>query len=187
MANKQKGGLRPVSGGQNNIKVMRFYCDGSANSSAISIGDVVKADSGGGVVLSSAGAGVANVGVVVGTFDTNQIPNGHPMSANASYKYLPASTVGYVDVALALPDAIFIGQSALTSYALTDVFAVANIVATTVNTTTHHSAMTLGALSGADFRILGKRDGANNDWGAVYCDVYVCALASIFFGASTAV
>lgn len=179
MANIVQYGLRPVSGGQNNVRVMRFKCDGSANTLAIGIGTVVQADAGGGVIASVAAAGLGNVGVVVGIYDTNQIPVGHPSSA-VSYKYLPASTVGYVDVALALPETLFVGQSAATSYAATDVFVGVNLVVAAVNTTTGHSGHNLGATGGSDFRILGKVDNPNNAWGAVNCDVYVIFLKSIF-------
>src|SRR6266853_5857270 len=120
MANIVQYGLRPLIGGANNIRTMRFYCDGTNNSTAIYEGDVVKADAGGGVIASTAAAGLSNVGVVTGIFDTNGIPVAHPLSA-VSTKYLTASVVGYVDVALALPDAFFIGQSLATSYVAADI------------------------------------------------------------------
>ena len=179
MANIVQYGLRPASGGQNNIKVMRFYCDGSANNLDIGIGSVVQADAGGGVIASVAAAGLGNVGVVVATFDLNQIPNGHFAAAN-SKPYLPASKVGYVDVALALPDAVFIGQSATTSYAATDVFVGVNLVVSAVDTNTGHSGHRLGATGGSDFRILGLVTNPNNAWGSVNADVYVHFLKSIF-------
>lgn len=179
MANIVQYGLRPVSGGQNSIKVLRFSCDGTNNNVNIFIGDVVKGNSNGGVIASTAGAALNNVGVVVGIFDTNQIPVGSYVSA-VSNKYLPASTVGYVDVALALPDAIFIGQSLATSYAATDVFVGVNLVATAGNTTTAHSGHNLGATGGGDFRILGLVTNPANAFGSINCDVFVSFMASVW-------
>ena len=179
MANIVQYGIRPLIGGQNNIRVRRFYLDGSANNLAIGIGSVVQADAGGGVIASVAAAGLGNVGAVVGLYDANQIPVGHPSSA-ISTKYIPASTVGYVDVALALPGTVFVGQSAATSYAATDVFVGVNLVVAAVDTTTGHSGHNLGATGGSDFRILGKVNNPNNAWGAVNCDVEVIFLKSIF-------
>lgn len=179
MANTVQLGLRPVLGGQNTIFTMRFKCDGINNSTNIFVGDVVKGDGGGGVIASTAAAGLSNVGVVVGIYDTNQIPAGHPLAAVAS-KYLPASTVGYVDVALAMPQTIFIGQSAATSYAATDVFIGVNLIAGTGSTTTARSGHNLGTTGGSDFRILGVVENGNNAVGSVNCDVYVHFLKSIF-------
>lgn len=179
MANIVQYGLRPVSGGQNNIKVLRFLCDGTNNNVNIFVGDVVKGDGGGGVIASTAAAGLNNVGVVVGIYDTNQIPVGSYVAA-VTTKYLAASTVGYVDVALALPDAIFIGQSLATSYVAADVFVGVNLVATAGNTTTAHSGHNLGATGGSDFRILGVVTNPNNAVGSANCDVYVHFLKSIF-------
>jgi hypothetical protein len=179
MANIVKYGITPFIGGQNNIRVRRFYCDGTNNSTAIFVGDVVKGDAGGGVVASTAGAALSNVGVVVGIFDVSGIPVGHP-SAAVSTKYLTASVKGYVDVALALPDAFFISQSATVAYALTDVFALVNLVATAGDTTTAHSNHRLGATSGSDFRLLGVVDNPNNAIAAVNCDMIIMFQSSIF-------
>lgn len=179
MANIVQLGLRPVLGGQNLVTTLRFKCDGTNNNANLFVGDVVQGDSGGGVKASTAAAGLGNVGVISGIYDTNQIPVGHPLSAVAS-KYLPASTVGYVDVALAMPNTIFIGQSAATSYAATDVFVGVNLVAGTGSTTTARSGHNLGATGGSDFRILGLVENGNNAFGSVNCDVYVHFLKSIF-------
>lgn len=177
MANIVQYGLRPVSGGQNNVKILRFLCDGTNNSTSIFVGDVVKNHSNGGVIASTAAAGTTMVGVVVGLFDTNQIPIGHP-SAAVSSKYLPASTVGYADVAIANDDTLFIGQSAATSYAAADVWAGVNLVATAGNTTTGHSGHNLGATGGTDFRIVGLVINPNNAFGSANCDVYVQFMSS---------
>lgn len=179
MANIVQYGLRPVLGGQNLITTMRFKCDGTNNSTSIFIGDVVQGNSGGGVVVSAAAVGLGNVGVVVGIYDTNLIPAGHPMAAFTN-KYLPASTVGYVDVALAMPNAVFIGQSAATSYVAADVFVGVNLVAGTGSTTTARSGHNLGATGGSDFRILGLVEDGVNAFSAINCNVFVVFLKSIF-------
>lgn len=179
MANIVQLGLRPVLGGQNTIFTMRFKCDGTNNNVNIFVGDVVKGDAGGGVIASTAAAGLSNAGVVVGIYDTNMIPVGHPLAAVTS-KYLPASTVGYVDVALAMPQTIFIGQSSATSYAATDVFVGVNLVAGTGSTTTARSAHNLGATGGSDFRILGLVEDGVNAFGSANCNVFVHFLKSIF-------
>lgn len=179
MANIVQYGFVPFIGGQNTIRVRRFLTDGSANNTRIFVGDVVKADSGGGIVASTAAAGLNNVGVVVGIYDSNGIPAGHP-SSSVTTKYLPASTAALVDVALALPDSFFVAQSAGTSYAATDVFQGVDLVATAGNTTTAHSGHNLGATSGSDFRILGIVDAPNNAYGSANCNVVVHFLKSIF-------
>lgn len=179
MPNIVQYGLRPLLGGQNTIFTMRFKCDGSANTVNIFNGDVVKGDAGGGVIASTAGAGLSNAGVVVGIYDTNMIPVGHPLSLVGT-KYLPLSTVGYVDVALAYPQTVFMGQSAATSYAATDVFIGVNLVAGTGSTTTARSGHNLGATGGSDFRILGLVEDGNNAYGSVNCNIYVHFLKSIF-------
>lgn len=181
MANIKKNGLMPFLGGQNTIMVRRFYCDGTNNSTSIFVGDVVKAHSNGGVIASTASATVANVGVVVGIYDTNQIPVGHP-SAAVSTKYLTASTVGYVDVALALPGSLFVAQSNAASYAATDIFSTVPLVATAGSTTTAHSGHNIGtATTGSgDFLIVAVVDNPANAIGSVNCDMVVAFLTSIF-------
>lgn len=181
MANITKYGLMPFIGGQNRILVRRFLCDGTNNSTSIFVGDVVKAHSNGGVIASTASATVANVGVVVGIYDTNQIPVAHP-SAAVSSKYLPASTVGYVDVALGLPGSFFVAQSLATSYAVTDVFATVPLVATAGSTVTAHSGHNIGtATTGSgDFLLVGVVDNPANAVGSANCDMVVCFLTSIF-------
>lgn len=179
MANIVQLGLRPVLGGQNTVFTMRFKCDGSANNANLFVGDAVQGDAGGSVKASTAAAGLGNVGVITGIYDTNLIPIGHPLSVVAS-KYLPASTVGYVDVALAFPTTIFIGQSAATSYAATDVLVGVNLVAGTGSTTTARSGHNLGTTGGSDFRILGLVENGNNAFGSANADVFVHFLKSIF-------
>lgn len=176
MANIVQYGFRPAAG-QNNLRVLRFYCDGTNNSTAIFVGDVVKNHSNGGVVASTAAAGTTQVGVVVGIFDTNMIPVGHPSSA-VSTKYLTASVVGYVEVALAFDDAFFVAQSAGTSYAITDLWAGVNLVATAGSTTTAHSNHNLGATGGTDIRLVGVINNGQNAVGSANCDMLVQFMSS---------
>lgn len=178
MANIVQYGLRPVIGGQNLIQTQRFYCDGTNNSTSLFVGDVVKGHSNGGVIASTAGAALSNVGVITAIFDTNGVPVGHPNGAVTS-KYLPASTVGYVDVALALPTTIFMGQSAATAYTAADIFALVNLVATAGSTTTARSNHNLGATGGADFRLIGLVADGNNAYG-VNGNMLVIFQSSIF-------
>lgn len=178
MANIVQYGFRPVLGSANSINVFRFYCDGTNNSTSIFVGDVVKGHSNGGVIASTAGAALSNVGVVVAAYDTNQIPVGHVLGAVAT-KYLPASTVGYVDVALGTPNAIFMGQSLSTTYAATDLFALVNLVATAGSTTTARSNHNLGATGGSDFRLIGLVANGNNSY-AANADMYFIFQSSIF-------
>ena len=181
MANIVQYGFRPLIGGANTIQVRRFYCDGTNNSTAIFVGDIVKAHSNGGVIASTAGAVLANVGVVVGIFDTNGIPVGHPMAA-VSTKYLTASVVGYVDVALALPGCLFIGQSATVSIAATDIFGSAPLVATAGSQTTARSNHRIGTVTtgASDFLILDVVQNGVNAVGSVNCDVIVQFNGSMF-------
>ncbi len=181
MANIVQYGFRPLIGGANTIEVRRFYCDGTNNSTALFEGDVVKANSNGGVVASTASAVLGNVGVIVGIYDTNQIPVGSPLSA-VSTKYLTASVVGYVDVALALPGALFLCQSATVSIAATDIFGSAPLVATAGSTVTARSNHRLGTVTtgASDFLILGVVENGVNAVGSVNCDVIVQFNGSIF-------
>ena len=181
MANIVQYGVRPLVGAANMHQVRRFYCDGTNNSTALFLGDVVKAHSNGGVIASSAGAALNNVGVIVGIYDTNGVPVGHPLSV-VSTKYLTASVVGYVDVDLGLPGALFFIQSATVVIAATDIFGSAPLVATAGSTTTGRSNHRLGTVTTgvSDFLILGVVDNGVNAVGSVNCDVIVQFNASIF-------
>lgn len=181
MANIPSYGFKPHRGGQSTPhQTMRFLVT-TTNGTNLFSGDVVKIDSSGSIVAGTAGANLGNLGVIVGIYDSNGIPAGHPSASNAN-KYLPASTAGYVDVALALPGAMFVGQSLATSYVAADIFAGVNFVATAGNTTTATSGHNLGASSTGvkDFLLLGFVDNPNNALGSINCDMVVCFLSSVF-------
>lgn len=182
MANIVTYGFRPHRGATSqNHQIMRFLTDGSANSTSLFVGDVVQVDAGGGIKAGTAGDHLGNLGVIVGIYDPNGIPVGHPSSAQST-KYLPASVKGLIDVALAIPGALFIGQSLATSYAATDVFSGVDLVATAGNTTTAASGHNLGAASTGvkDFLLLAVVDNPNNALGAINCDMVVTFLSSVF-------
>lgn len=182
MANIVQYGFKPHRGSQSsNHQVLRFLADGSANSVAIYVGDIVKADSGGGVIASTASAKLNNVGVVVGIYDSGGIPIGHP-SSSVSSKYLPASTKAFIDVALALPGALFIGQSLGSSFAATDIFSSVDLVATAGNTTTASSGHNLGSATTGqkDFLLLAAVDNPSNALGSSNCDMVIQFNSSIF-------
>jgi hypothetical protein len=178
MANIIQYGFRPAEG-TNNIVVKRFLLDGTENSTRLAVGDVVMSTSGGGLNAATAGIGLGLVGVVVGLYDANGIPIGHPMST-VSTKYLTASVAGYADVALALSGAFFVAQSLSTSYARTDIWTVAALVATACDTTTGHSQHKLGATGGADFLLVQEIIKPNNSLGSANCDMLVHFNKSMF-------
>lgn len=182
MANIVQYGFKPHRGGQSsNHQVLRFKADGTNNSTNIFVGDVVQVDSAGGIKAGTAAAHLGNLGVVVGIYDSNGIPIAHP-SSSITTKYLAASTAAFIDVALALPGALFVGQSLGTSYAATDVFAGVDLVATAGNTTTAASGHNLGSASTGvkDFILLGAVDAPTNALGSINCDMLVMFLSSIF-------
>lgn len=182
MSNIVQYGFRPHRGGSSTPhQVMRFLTDGTANSTSLFVGDVVQIDAGGGIKAATAGDHLGNLGVIVGIYDSNGIPAGHPSSSNAN-KYLAASTKALIDVALALPGALFVGQSLATSYAAVDVFAGVDLVATAGSTTTATSGHNLGAVSTGvkDFLLLGPVDNPGNALGSANCDMVVCFLSSVF-------
>lgn len=182
MSNIVTYGFRPHRGGSSTPhQVMRFSTDGTNNSTALFVGDVVQVDSGGGIKAATAGDKLGQLGVIVGIYDTAGIPIGHPSSAYST-KYLAASKAALVDVALALPGALFIAQSAASSYAATDVFGSIPLVAGAGNTTTATSGHNLGVVTTgqSDFLLLGLVDNPNNAWGAANADVVVCFNSSIF-------
>lgn len=165
------------------IPVKRF----PANSvgSNIAVGDLVSAQSGGDLDLSSAGDGNAVVGVVVGIVDENKIPAGHPNST-ISTKYLPSGDTGYLDVALMVPNAVFRCQAdSGTTLAATNLFNAADHVATACDTTTAASQQELdssGASTGtAQFKIIDVVDEPGNAWGE-HVDLLVVPCESWWFG-----
>ena len=147
----------------------------------IFVGDVVIANSNGGVIGSTGGTNPEyTVGVVVAVYDSNGIPAGAPGCAFA-YKYLPSSTAGKVLVALALPGRRFIGQCTFT-FALTDIFGTADISNTAGDTTTatsKHELLGSAVNTEGQCLILGKVETPDNAVGAD-CKVYFCFNESLF-------
>lgn len=182
MANIRNTGLVPAGVAGNHIVVLRFPVD-SGNTTAVFLGDVLRNSSTGSVYPAAANAGVTAVGVCVGLYDSAGLPVGSPGSS-VSTKYLAASTAGYADVALALPDAIFVAPFGATyTPTAADIFGSVDHVATAGDTTTSRSGHVLGGAGGinteAQFVILGLVNDPGNSWGD-YCDVYVRFLESAF-------
>ncbi len=188
MANRDTPiGFRPATGVGTPHQVRRFPV-ASSNGTNLFVGDVADFD-GTAVGPAAADAGVSAVGVVVAVYDSNGVPCGAPNSS-VSTKYLPASTAGYVDVALALPGAVFIAQAQTgQTPAANAIGATTDHVAGTGDTTTATSRHELncGDLNtGAQFLILGKVDEPNNSWGE-HVDLYVVFNESAFNQTGTGV
>jgi hypothetical protein len=148
------------------IPVWRFPVD-ALNATAIFIGDVIDAEADGNVIPAAADADDSVIGVAVAVYDSNGVPCGAPNSS-VSTKYLTALTAGYVDVALALPEAVFRVQVDGT-IAETARFANANHVATAGSTTMAQSRHELSATTGtatAQFKIWDRVREPGNTWGA---------------------
>jgi len=151
------------------IPTLKFLID-SANDTAVYIYDLVGAEADGGLEVADSDEGVSLVGSVVQLQDSNGVIIGTPNSS-VSTKYLPATTAGYAIVALALPDSVFRVQADTdTAPAATDVFSSADHRPGTGNTTTGKSggeldSSDLAAQGGDQFRVIGKVDEPNNDWG----------------------
>jgi hypothetical protein len=173
MANVQDTGFRPlklVSGGD--VPVMRFKV-AAASAVAMFIGDLVSVVNTGTVTPSTAADGYKVVGVVVGVLDSNGIACGSPGSS-ISTKYLPVSTAGYADVALATPDALFVANAGSTGLVAADVFIAMDHVATAGSTTTAKSGHVLdsGTKTNLQCTVIDLLDAPNNAWGA-YASVVV--------------
>lgn len=181
MANIHRTGFRSlklISGGD--VPVMTFNI-AAASAVAMFIGDLVSQVNTGTVTPSTAADGCKVVGVVVGIRDTNGVAIGSPGSS-VSTKYLPVSTAGFADVALALPDALFVANSGSATLALTDVFDSCDHVATAGSTVTGISGHVLNAasLSTDQCTIVGLYDVPNNTWGT-YVDVVVRFSESMWY------
>lgn len=169
MANIVRSGFYPaVFGGARTV--VWWFPITTGNGATIFVGDVVRNQADGGVIRAAADSGTAQVGVVVGLYDTNKIPIGAPGAA-VTTKYMPASTAGFAAVALALPSAIFIGYAGSNANfsAVTDIFASADHVNTAGSTTTAVSGHVLnGSIlnTEANFQVLGIVDEPANAWGA---------------------
>lgn len=160
------------------IPVRRFSVD-SSNATAIFIGDLVIAEADGRVAPAAAACGDVLLGACVGVYDSNGVPCG-AYGSSVSAKYLTASTAGYVDVALALPEAVFRVQCLTgATPAATDVFASSNHTAgagdTTLATSNHELTATFATAT--QFKMIGRVEGPNNDWGE-HVDVLVVAALS---------
>lgn len=181
MANQVRTGLYPAKG-VGRIVTMRFPIT-TGNGATIFVGDIVRNQADGGVIRAAADSGTAQVGVVVALFDTNGVPIGQPNAA-VSTKYMAASTAGYADVALGLPDAVFIAYAGSNTNisASTDIFASVDHVNTAGSTTTAVSGHVLNGSAKnteANFQILGLVDEPGNTWGANVA-VYVRFLESMW-------
>jgi len=181
MANAHNTGFRPLktlSGGD--VPVLRFQV-AAASGTAMFVGDLVSQVNTGTVTPSTAADGCKVVGVVVGLRDSNGVPVGSPGSS-VSTKYLTVSTAGYADVALALPDALFVANSGSSALAQTDVFDSCDHVATAGDTTTAKSGHVLnaGTLTTDQCTIVDLYDAPNNVWGT-YVDVVVRFSESMWY------
>ena len=182
MANASNTGFRPAYKlGGGNVPVMRFPITAAGNASKnVFVGDVmIKESTYGSVLPAGAAAGTTIVGVCVALYDSKGVPIGSPGSSTST-KYLASATAGYADVALALPDCIFIAQSQ-TSLATTEIFGtIANYYAAGDTTTAHsnHELATASAIDTDDeCQILGIVNSPDNAWG-LDVKVYIRFLAS---------
>ncbi len=187
MANTNNPGFKPAFNLVGpKIATLRFSI-AAASGTACYVGDLVSAVNTGTITPSTADDGITVVGVVVALYDSDGVAIGSPGSS-VSTKYLPASTAGYADVALANDSNVFIAQSTA-SLAAADVFTTTNHVATAGNTTKATSGHVLNGTdqnTGKQVMILGKVGSPGNDWDAAYTDVYVKFTEGMFCGSDTA-
>lgn len=179
MANTNQTGFRPAGVAGNHIVTLRFPID-SGNSTNVFVGDVMANNAAGSVRPATADAGVTVIGVCTALYDSNGVAIGAPGSS-VTTKYLAASTAGYADVALALPDAIFVAQ-VTTAIAATAILASVDHVAGTGDTTTARSAHELNGAAlntEAQCQILGIVNEPSNSW-AADVKVYVRFLESMW-------
>lgn len=187
MANQDRPrGFQPVAmldGSEIPVKRMEVSVGNGTN---IFVGDVLYAVSGGTVAPATAGKGDTCIGVCTGLYDSDGVPVGAPNSS-VSTKYLPATTAGYADVALALPHAVFRAQadsghapSASDRFNCTD--HVAGAGNTTLATSGHELDANGNTAATAQFKILEKVDEPNNDW-AEHVDLLVLFNESFWFEA----
>jgi len=185
MANRDTPiGFRPAKG----IGVTHQYAEfivTTGNATNIFVGDIIDLD-GTSVAPAAADAGVSVVGVCTQIKDSNGVSAGHPNSS-LSTKYLPLSTAGIIVVALAIPGAVFIGQT-LTGATPTaaDVGLTSDHTAGTGDTTTalsRHEITHSGG--GVQLRIIGIVDDPYNSWGE-HVDLYVVFNETALSGAGSA-
>ena len=184
MANRDKpNGFKPTVKLDGSVIPTRWFPVDSGNGTAIFVGDVIVAEADGNVAPSAANDGISVLGACTGIADVNEISQGHPNAAGTT-KHLPASTAGFVCVALAVNDAVFEVQSdSGTTVLETARFATANHTAGAGDTVTSQSRHELDASdigTGLQVRILDKVDEPNNNWGEVNVQLLVQFNESIF-------
>ena len=184
MANRDKpNGFKPTVKLDGSVIPVRWFPVDSANGTAIFVGDLVTAGADGNVNPSATDDGIIVLGAVTGIADVNEISQGHPNAASST-KHLPASTAGFVAVALAVNDAVFEVQSDTgTDVAESARFATANHVAGAGDTVTSQSRHELDASdigTGLQVRILDKVDEPGNDWDDNHVKLLVQFNESIF-------
>jgi len=190
MANRDTAmGFRPATGVGSPHVYRLFRVDATGNATYnMGIGSLADFD-GYGVNCTTAGPDVSAAGIVVGIYDSNMVPCGHPNSS-VSTKYLAAATDGWALVALGLPGSVFIGQMSSGSTPTEDDVGLTtdNIGDGTnaVSTTTGHATDELDSTTGqGQFRIIGKVDEPGNSW-AEHVDVYFVFNESAFGGNAAA-
>lgn len=161
MANSFRKGIYPAD--VHNTE-FRLYPIAVGNATAVFVGDVVSAITGGSVSPSAAGDNNIVLGTVMELFDNQTTVPGQnapvPVGMWASTvttKYLPASTAGYALIAIAKPGCKFVAQTGtiMTAAAINKSTA---LVAGAGNTTTATSGHTLNGAdlnTGNQFIILG--------------------------------
>ena len=189
MANRDnRMGFRPVTmlnGAK--IPVFRFvvYASGATG---LFINDLCSALSTGNIGPASADPGDIMIGSIVGLYDTNGRMIG-AWDSSVSTKYLPANTGGYADVALALPEAVFVCQGLTgASPAATDVFNASDHTAGTGDTVTGMSGheLTCTFSTANMWKLLGKVEEPSNAWGE-HCDMLVVAQESYWYDGTAGV
>ncbi|MBM4240578.1 MAG: hypothetical protein FJ150_02735 [Euryarchaeota archaeon] len=177
-------GFRPYALSPAKIVVRRFPVD-SANATAIFLGDLIKAESDGNVAPAAAGDATVVLGACVGIYDSNGVAAGSERSS-VSQNYLPASTAGYVDVALALSGQWFVVQASTgTAVNETDRFATADHIAGAGDTTLGKSGHELNSgglgTATAQCKIIDKLEDPDNAWGE-HVDLIVQIIENFFSG-----
>ena len=128
------------------------------------------------------------LGSIVGIYDSTFNPIGSGNSTVGT-KYIPASTGGYVDIALAVGNAVFQVQTSGT-LAATDLFASADTdTVTSCDTTTGVSKMELAGVAStgaANWLIIDKVDNPSNAWGE-FVELLVIPCESYFVGTTAQV
>lgn len=166
-------GFRVIDAGTASVVGLKLGSVDSSNGTAIFNGDPVMAENDGAMAPASAGIGIALAGVAVGFFNSS----GKPLN------YLPASTAGTIVYIPALPTIEFEVQTdGSATAAATDVFATADFATGVGSTALGQSRYVLNTTNigtGNQFRILGKIDTPDNDWG-IYVRVRGVFVESLF-------